>query len=250
MGHAREDRGMKERSILFSVPMVRANIEDRKTVTRRVVKNPEYFGCLTGDCPHGRQQECDQAVAADCPYGQPSDRLWVREAWRVPISLDGLSGKQIADKCLDAGYAKPWCPIQYEADGARNSDKDWREFGSHPSTSVPGRYRHARFMPRWASRITLEVTSVRVERLQDITPDQIIAEGVQIPATPEGRALIDISTKHGPAHFLTKLKGNTTDELLHAHWAALWVSINGIDSWNASPWVWVVEFKRVEAQTA
>lgn len=249
--------------------MVRADLEDRKTVTRRLLKpyRKRPIVNLAEAEPtlgySGRHSDADSwgyeflddgapaslsACPELCPYGKPGDRLWVREAWRVPVSLDDLSGKQIAEKCLAAGYRTPWCPIQYEADGARNSEKDWREFGPHPSTTMPGRYRHARFMPRWASRITLEVTGVRVERLQDIRPAQILAEGVRIPATPEGQALIDISTKYGPAAFLNRLNGNSTDDLLHAHWAALWVAINGIDSWNANPWVWAVEFKNADTQ--
>lgn len=220
---------MKERPILFSAPMVRALLEGRKTVTRRLVKNPEYFGCLTGDCPHERQQECDQAVAADCPYGQPGDRLWVREAWRVPISLDDLSGKQIADKCLDAGYRNPWCPIQYEADSARTSEKDWREFGPHPNTQVPGRYRHARFMPRWASRIMLEVTGVRVERLQAISDADAIAEGI-IRDRDGWRGAPDLPWFASPV----------------ATFRSLWESINGSGSWDDNPLVWVVKFQRIQ----
>lgn len=106
-------------------------------------------------------------------------------------------------------------------------------------------------MPRFRSRITLDVTGVRVERLQDITNEQILAEGVRIPcAADSGRRLIDVSTKYGPAHFLTSMRSASTDELLRAHWAALWVAINGLESWNANPLVWVIEFKRVEAQHA
>jgi hypothetical protein len=106
-------------------------------------------------------------------------------------------------------------------------------------------------MPRWASRITLEVTGVRVERLQDITSEQILAEGVRIPTdAATGNALIDVSTPNGPGHFLKREQYGDADALLFAHWAALWVAINGIDSWHANPWVWVVEFKRADQAKA
>jgi hypothetical protein len=236
---------MRELPILFSAPMVRAILEGRKTVTRRVVKLPDGFD-FTGGQGDSRDDPVnwggeDQdgmwwALAAgpdvdrvlSCPYGQPGDRLWVREAWRVPISLDDLSGKQIAEKCLDAGYRKPWCPIQYEADGARTSEKDWREFGPHPSTQVPGRYRHARFMPRWASRLTLEVTGVRVERLQDISEADAIAEGL----LRDGDGWRGAS---GLPWFASPVGA----------YRSLWESINGAGSWDANPWAWVVEFRRV-----
>jgi len=136
--------------------------------------------------------------------------------------------------------------VRYRADGSTRRIQGDRSTGVGVYHGAVEKTRVSIHMPRWASRITLEVTGVRVERLQDITSDQILAEGVQIPTTPEGNALIDISTKHGPAFFLPALNGNSTDDLLRAHWAALWVAINGIDSWNANPWVWVVEFKRIQ----
>ena len=230
--------------------MVRADLEDRKAMTRRVVKpyrkhpivnladaEPTlgYSGRHNDPDSWGYEFLDDGAPAPLsawpelCPYGQPGDRLWVREAWRVPISLDDLSGKQIAEKCLDAGYRKPWCPIQYEADGARISEKDWREFGPHPNTQVPGRYRHARFMPRWASRITLEVTGVRVERLQDINEADAIAEGL-LRDGDGWRGAPDLPWFASPV----------------AAYRSLWESINGAGNWAANPWVWVVEFKRLE----
>lgn len=214
---------MKERPILFSAPMVRAILEGRKTVTRRVCNGQRE---LSNE--HDFRLDC-------CPYGQPGARLWVRETH----SIYPAHGQHRADG-LRWG---PWAglPTVVSPDGTQIA-----YFREGFDRSDPGRWRPSIHMPRWASRITLEVTGVRVERLQDITPEQILAEGVQIPATPEGQALIDISTKHGAAHFLPRLDGASTADLLRAHWAALWVQINGIDSWHANPWVWVVEFKRLE----
>lgn len=223
---------MKERPILFSAPMVRAILEGRKTATRRVVKPTGAVDIVPfigrDNQPTGEfgwcQHPCYIEKHIRCPYGQPGDRLWVKETFYAIGDVDG-----------PAGSGQCW--LHYRADESNNlgdADLQWR-----------GPWTSPLFMRRRYSRITLEVTGVRVERLQDITPSQILAEGVQIPTTPEGQALIDISTKHGPARFLPKLSGASSDDLLRAHWAALWVQINGIESWHANPWVWVVEFKRV-----
>ena len=226
---------MRESPILFSAPMVRAILDGRKTVTRRLVKPQPTWGSHgeNGDSSlfcaswKGRLLGVDGArewFMTQCPYGQPGDHLGVREPWRVPASLDDLSGKQIAEKCLDAGYRKPWCPTQYEADGARTSQREWHEFGSKLGESTPGRYRHARFMPRWASRLTLEVTGVRVERLQNITEQGAIAEGC-------------VAVDDGPSW-------HTAADAFEA----LWKSLNGAESWNSNPWVWGVEFRRIEQE--
>lgn len=228
---------MKERPILFSAPMVRAILDDRKTVTRRVVK-PTYQSIEERDDGSLWPWREDLNRATDywypCPYGEVGDRLWVREAWRMPASLDDLSGKLVAEKCLEAGYRKPWAPISFEADGALSSAKDWREFGSTPGEAVPGRYRHARFMPRWASRIALEVTAVRVERLQDISEAQARAEGA---CYHDGLGIGHSGWRHD-------LKDVHADA--RSSFARLWESINGAGSWADNPWVWVVEFRRVE----
>lgn len=211
---------MRERPIPFSAPMVRAILDGRKMQTRRVMKPQPSTGAhwqpimLSG---HGGWVD-GHGAPLRCPYGQLGDRLWVRET-----------------------HARCGSEVRYRADQSDPDDYPGANFQPwHPSIH----------MPRWASRLTLEVTSVRVERLQDIRAADIIAEGIQIPVTPKGESLIDISTKHGPAYFLKQLEGATTDELLYAHWAALWVQLNGIDSWNANPWVWVVEFRRVEPSHA
>jgi len=216
--------------------MVRAILEGRKTVTRRAMKTqPELTdgfwrwhgagwseGVKSVPVVHGH------SLSTGCPYGQVGDRLWVKEAWRAPASLDAFSGSDIAERCIAAGYRNPSAPIRFEADGALNSAKDWREFGSTPREATAGRYRNARFMPRWASRITLEVTAVRVERLQDVTEQSAWDEGVQ-------------DFMGGP----TPWKNVVAPVSVHG-FAAVWESINGAGSWAANPWVWVVEFNRIE----
>ncbi|CUI30398.1 hypothetical protein [Achromobacter xylosoxidans] len=214
---------MRERPILFSGPMVRAILAGNKTQTRRVVK-PQPAGAWAAP---GK---------TSCPYGQPGDHLWVREAWRSTADLDKHSGSQIADLCLDAGYNVPWAPIQYEADGAR---RDWKHTGTppHDGPPQPGRYRHARFMPRFACRLVLEVTRVRVERLQAISYMDALAEGAFDAAAFVGQECTDT--------------GESADELARRlQWPQrafreLWCKINGAESWDANPWVWIVEFRRI-----
>lgn len=237
--------------------MVRAILEGRKTQTRRAMKEQPFAdGYYQGDISldqngyvarFGVEAVGGGAYQSEeflCPYGDPRerDRLWVREAWRVPDSLDACSGFQIAEKCLEAGYRNPWCPIRYEADGALNSREDWRDFGSTPGSATPGRYRHARFMPRWASRITLEVTGVRVERLQDISYEDALAEGAMDGAT--------FCERIEPGK--VNVAGETHEEIARRlkwpqrSFRELWESINDAGSWDSNPWVWVVAFKRVE----
>lgn len=235
----------KERPILFSTPMVRAILEGRKTQTRRVCKGAEaealseIVGPYEDETGAGWCGDAEGDVKFACPYGQPGDHLWVREAWRVPISLDGLSGKQIAAKCLDAGYRTPWCPIQYEADGARTRERNWRDFGP-----TLGRKRHACFMPRWASRTTLEVTGVRVERLQAISEADAIAEGIEWyeDATRPDR---DSGWQCYPSPEPGCI-GLSTKDSIYA-FRTLWETINGAGSWDANPWVWAIEFEQVES---
>lgn len=201
---------MKERGILFSAPMVRALLAGTKTQTRRVLKEQPQ----RGGWPWPPMTDTDRAaVLVHCPYGAPGDRLWVREAFRFPSSLDKLSPTAIGDKALDAGYNAPWCPTLYEADGARTST--WSAH-TPPTDTVPGRLRAGMHMPRWASRIALEVVSVRVERLHHISDADSIAEGAA--GHPDG-----------PWHA----------------YRSLWSLISGAGSWDANPWVWAVEFRRL-----
>lgn len=195
---------MKERPILFSGPMVRALLNGSKTQTRRVVKarTDRNFGSRCVLQPHELAGEVNRGDYQNCPYGQPGDRLWVREAWRVIDLADVFSPREIT-----AAHR-----IWFEADG--------------PHEPPAGRYRPGMFMPRWACRILLEVTAVRVERLQDISNSDAIAEGVNVH--PDHR--------HKPREsILSPMQG----------YRDLWEYINGPDSWDANPWVWVIEFKKI-----
>lgn len=216
---------MAERPILFSARMVKALLDGRKTQTRRVVK------LLGADCieeraweTHFLQSPWPWSPQADewlaCPYGVPGDRLWVRETW-APLGKNDPSGKRVVYAAgpflwgnSDPKVGVTWPPPKNSCDAVRVA-----------------RWRPSIHMPRWASRITLEVTGVRVERLCNISEDDALAEGaLAARQAAEARGL------------------TTTDDVPSARrsFRRLWESINGADSWAANPWVWVVSFKRVE----
>ena len=218
---------MKERPILMSAPMIRAILSGTKTQTRRI-SNPHQKG--------GRRYfNTDGSPRTDCiyPYGAHGDLLWVREAFRFPDSFNGDSPKTVGDRCLIAGYPKPWAPTHYEADGWRDN---WMNVGTSPGSVTAGKLRPGIHMPRWASRITLEIVSVRVERLQDISEEDAIAEGVYCESEDE-------ISFNGPWYI------NAGDSQGYATakscYEALWDSINGEGSWEKNPWVWVIEFRRI-----
>ena len=219
---------MKERPILFSGPMVRAILDGRKSQTRRVVKLPQQYPAKPIHPTHeswiGRWQNGFVA----CPYGQPGDRIWCKETWQVlretcsyetgeydvrewEADLYGSPQTQLLKDCPRGGHR---AVIAYRADYEESFEGPWR-----PSI----------FMPRWASRITLEVTGVRVERLQEISEADAIAEGIE---RSDG-AWASYSPKFG--RFMNPITS----------YHSLWESINGPGSWAANPWVWVIEFKRI-----
>ncbi len=225
---------MKERPILFTGPMVRAILEGRKTVTRRVMKYQPHEDAsvtvgnynITVVDRHGEQQPGPEAFGAwwsdgerGCisPHGQPGDRLWVREAWAADAQVDA-----IAPRDLSQGE-----PIWYPADFSV------RQTGC--SMISKGRGRPSIHMPRWASRILLEITAVRVERLHDITEDQAEAEGVERPEN-----ITNVDVWDGAERELFNAMNQP-----RARFRRLWSDINGSESWDSNPWVWVVEFKRV-----
>ncbi|ARG86775.1 hypothetical protein [Pseudomonas aeruginosa] len=205
---------MKERPILFTGPMVRAILEGRKTVTRRVVKpQPDFLGSMVDPNTPFKPLDAGLHARITCPYGEPGDRLWVREAWAADAQVDA-----IAPHDLSQGE-----PIWYPADLSVRQ--------TACSMISKGRGRSSIHMPRWASRILLEITAVRVERLQDISEEQALAEGVHgEPCDHARQACSDIGCWGDTA------KGA---------FGFLWEQLNGAGAWQANPWVWVVEFKRV-----
>jgi len=198
----------KERPILFSAPMVRAILDGSKTQTRRVVKMRHVAAWHNGV----------PSLFTSYPYGKPGDRLWVRETFTV-VGYD-----EERDQIL--GKAGP-------------PDEPW--WGIRPAGKVSlfsEKWRPSLFMPRWASRINLEVVNVRVERLQDISEDDALAEGAGWETTGDtSRDLDRLARMTG----ITDHGSNLSTR--RAHYALLWESINGPGSWNANPWVWAVEFR-------
>lgn len=205
---------MKEYPIIFRADMVKSILEGRKTQTRRVIK-PQLesdavdIGMHKGFISYHRKIQCDGSSHLGdwqhikCPYGQAGDRLWVRETWAL---------------YLPQYYKKK--EVFYRADGEINK--------SFISPHRVFKWRPSIHMPRWASRILLEITEIRVERVQEITHDDCIREGIR-PSIPDW-------------HFedLSRYVFYVKDMF-----RILWNSIHGTDAWERNDWVWVVSFKRV-----
>lgn len=212
---------MTSRPILFSRPMVQAILAGEKTQTRRPIAHPFFvIGERDDGSPWPLAPQMDEgdgtAPWIACPYGRPGDRLWVREAFS-PRDSNG-------DACRidEAAYAVLSDGTQVHRDGVVVP-----ALGEYAPGAFDGiKWRPSIHMPRWASRIELEVVGVRVERLHSISDADILAEGVTIELAAE---LVGM-----PRAFV----GNSFDA-----WRLLWTAINGDASWDRNPWVWVVEFR-------
>ncbi|EKN4009771.1 hypothetical protein NUF65_001424 [Yersinia enterocolitica] len=205
---------MNEKPILFNSEMVNAILSGRKTQTRRIMKvqpaecshthwpeypNPEWklydrgWNCAV--CGNGVSLTERDVTGIICPLGKPGDQLWVREAFAAGLCTESTLAYRATHKTedLEEGWGETikWTPSIH--------------------------------MPRWASRINLLITGVRVERLQDISDADASAEGCKISSMQSGDCLSDM-------------------------FARLWKSIYGDESWQANPWVWVIEFERMEAK--
>lgn len=223
---------MKERPILFQGAMVRALLEGRKTQTRRIIKPQPLSKTVGWGCVAGQGFGFifgDSGRVFNSPYGIPGDRLWVRETWK-PDDTHEL-GTCVRFKSDDAH----WKPKYWNADQGQ-----WcEEQAMHAS-----RWRPSIHMPRWASRITLEIVSVRVERLLQISEEDAIAEGAMRNDAPgeewDGTYLTQ--------RYIDGIEGAQNDEPYGSArdwYREVWEGINGPGSWKLNPWVWVVEFKGV-----
>lgn len=232
---------MRERPILFSGPMVRAILAGTKTQTRRVSLIDDFetnshadgmttwrvnfskavkgvLGSYSGT--HCSEAEAQRIIASQfCPYGSVGERLWVRETHAIV--------PRTAYRCSD-GVQQVLRP---------DDDHDAAIFREGWERSAGGiRWRPSIHMPRWASRIRLEITDVRVQRLQEISEDDCAAEGVlEIDGQLPNEAIYEMARRQ-----------RTTFEDLRPSFGALWESINGAGCWDANPWVWAISFQRVE----
>jgi len=219
----------KERPILFSAPMVRAILDGRKTVTRRPVKADwvQSERAPINTAPGLFHFWCSGEHV--CPYGEPGQRLWVRETWYCDHD-DVMRGPYLKPDDLDVSEAREDGTLVYAADGLTPYEADqpiWK-----PSIH----------MPRWASRILLEITDVRVERLQDISDGQAVDEGLVWEGVKDGQAYWNHTDHRYPPGSHQQFSVSGTDAV--SAFRNLWKSTGG--DWDANPWVWVVEFKRVQ----
>ncbi|WP_454709271.1 hypothetical protein [Citrobacter freundii] len=201
---------MTERGMIFNSEMVRAILDGRKTQTRRIIKLSHERGMLN-PVIKGRNGEitsvsCRLAPLL-CPFGQPEDRIWVRETWAE-------AGASAPDLKLYRANYPDHVPSHYE--------------NVPPVDEI--RWKPSIHMPRWASRILLGITDVRVERLNAISQADAIAEG----ALPSHPSIDCVSQEYGFPDFSRSWFGQT------------WQHIYGEESWQANPWVWVIEFKQID----
>ncbi len=231
---------MKERPILFSAPMVRAILEGRKTQTRRILKDTGLYAI---EPHHGAETAAREraALATQCPYGQPGDRLWVRETWRY--TAGSLEESRAITEDMTSGVAVDW--------RATYTDNCMKILGfSREEAEMADDFetwRPSIHMPRWASRILLEITGVRVERLQDISDNDIEVEGTAQWIKNGGNVYAPRPGFDGKYPDET---GKVFVKPNRLAFCSLWESINGTGSWDANPWVWVMEFKQLKGGAA
>ena len=227
----------RERPILFSGPMVRAILEGRKTQTRRVVKHDASKGWGdVRDTDGWPLQQTEQAVwsRVACPYGVPGDRLWVKETACYWTYADGTVGGQTPVVYADSPC---WDGVCRDARAGRPVSLEehigwWKK-------------RSSIHMPRRYSRLTLEVVAVRVERLQAISDNDAYAEGVEMVRGPQNPTYGVPGQAPTFKHYTNPaFNGGNGVGVAHSY-RTLWESINGSGSWDANPWVWVVEFRRL-----
>lgn len=209
---------VSEKPIIFSGPMIQQILVGNKTMTRRVVRDQESVEPLLDNPGQGNWvhkntlHPCDYTCTREpfdlCPYGKPGERLWVREAHRI-VAFE-----------LSIGLAK----VQYPAD-----DSIWSHMPNKLPVTVSDRLRPSIHMPYWASRITLNLTNIKVERIQDISNEAAKAEGMD--------ASESVERNDGSPDYTVPFQN-------------AWRLMHGVDnaqSWEANPWVWCISFRRLES---
>ncbi len=241
-----------ERPIIFSGEMVRAILEGRKTQTRRVMipQPPHHTWSHYKSDKFNFLSEGGQYIK--CPYGQPGDRLWVRETWKPGAWLEDDGLIAIDYKASPEITNTSWMQIPDDEDGEKfnnfwlsicdelhksgiEPDCDGEYYWEHGKS--PLKWRPSIFMPKWASRIALEIVNVRVERLQDISEEDAIAEGC-----------IGLRCEHTYSEYgCTDCLNTGWIEPPSLDFMNLWNLINGKKyPWESNAWVWVIEFKRID----
>ncbi len=231
---------LKERPILMHARSIQGILAGRKSQTRRIIKpqptiwassvpGMEDIGGLEWKSLRF-EADGDLDIESVCPYGEPGSRLYVKETY----------------------WHRKTCPIkprwpnaheQHEGGCIRYQASEYPECDFR---LTEGYRKHSSIhMPRWASRLVLEITDIRVERVQDISPDDCISEGVTIPVSPKGSPLLCISHTV-PSHKLWRDHKNASgDDYITGNFALLWNDTNGKGTWERNPWVWVINFRRV-----
>lgn len=233
---------MKTRGIMFKAPMVRGLLDDRKGQTRRLIKYADVEGFHVRDdgVTVAEVVEPNELCVFDhsCPYGQPGDRLWVREAWRPRLS----DPTDLRSTLVDGKYR-----FDFAAGGEHVVEYDRGPYmWIAPKATLRG-FVSPMFLPKWAARITREITRVRVERAQAISEADAVAEGVELVTDGRNDGWLNYLDDGAGELFRTPTGDVRGFRTARQSFASLWISINGVDSWNENPWVWVIDMKKVEA---
>ncbi|HBR2315728.1 TPA: hypothetical protein L9P45_003526 [Klebsiella pneumoniae] len=247
---------MTERGMIFNAEMVRAILDGRKTQTRRIMTvqpQSSEFGLRyiaesslakeVGMYFWSQSDACGMKARSKpfaCPYGKPGDRIWVRETWSSDF----------------ANYY-PNDRVWYAADNNRRLDIEVVDgvrgiYSPESDVHVPFRWRPSIHMPRWASRILLEITDVRVERLNAISEEDAQREGVHAEVWDQTVVARNYAARDEFFQFWSEDMPHYVEmnQLYRSSFRSLWESIYGSENWLANPWVWVIEFKRVEGGAA
>lgn len=220
---------MTERGMIFNGEMVRAILDGRKTQTRREVTK------ATANLLDLQKKHPNSKYAIGCPYGKPGDRIWVRETWGVvshELDEDGRIQPWSPDRPATAIHEMPFGNGYYSGHAIYAADGDFTWGDDDGYEDGRSCWKPSIHMPRRASRITLEITGVRVEQLKSISEEEARSEGVA--RLREG--------------FWKHYQPGWTQHQLSARgsFATLWDSIYGFGEWDSNPWVWVIEFNRIE----